>query len=226
MTRRTKDPVNQPNIHFNEERGYVPMGLLKSREWIEDPRRLVFSMSRYKFVSKLLSGRQRVLEVGSGDGFNAPLILQEVGHLTLSDYCEEFIQDALKRVTPEWPYEGVVHNFLEGPMDVVFDAAYSLDVLEHIDAKDEDTFIGNICKCLSEDGVLIMGMPSLESQSYASEGSKLGHINCKSSPDFKILMEKYFHSVFMFSMNDEVIHTGYHKMAHYIFAVCAHPREQ
>jgi hypothetical protein len=37
-------------------------------------------------------------------------------------------------------------------------------------------------------------------------------------------MEEYFHSVFMFSMNDEVVHTGYHKMAHYLFAVAAHKK--
>jgi cyclopropane fatty-acyl-phospholipid synthase-like methyltransferase len=226
MTRRTKDPVNQPNIHFNEERGHISLGILKSREWIEDPRRMLFSMSRYKFVSKILSGRKRVLEVGCGDGFNAPLVMQEIEQLTISDFCAEFVNDARARMTPEWPYEAVVHNFLDGSLDATFDAAYSLDVLEHIDAKDEDTFIGNICKCLTNEAAFIVGMPSLESQDYASEGSKLGHINCKTSPDLKALMEKYFNSVFMFSMNDETIHTGYHKMAHYIFALCAHPKAE
>jgi hypothetical protein len=28
----------------------------------------------------------------------------------------------------------------------------------------------------------------------------------------------------MFSMNDEVVHTGYHKMAHYLFALCCEKR--
>ena len=32
-------------------------------------------------------------------------------------------------------------------------------------------------------------------------------------------MERHFHNVFMFAMNDEVVHTGYHKMAHYLFAL-------
>jgi hypothetical protein len=27
--------------------------------------------------------------------------------------------------------------------------------------------------------------------------------------------------VFLFSMNDEVVHTGFYPMAHYLFAVCA-----
>lgn len=39
-------------------------------------------------------------------------------------------------------------------------------------------------------------------------------MNCKSAPNLKALMQEYFHNVFMFSMNDEVVHTGFHKMAH------------
>jgi 2-polyprenyl-3-methyl-5-hydroxy-6-metoxy-1,4-benzoquinol methylase len=222
--RRTKDPVNQPNIVFAEKRGSISLGLLKSREWIEDPRRFIFSQSRYKFVSKMLSGRSRVLEIGCGDAFNAPIVMQEVRHLTVTDFDAEFIADAKARMPPEYPYEAVVHDFLGGPIGGTFEAAYSLDVLEHIDARDERRFIGNIMKCLTPDAVMIIGMPSLESQEYASPGSKAGHINCKTAPDLKALMLDFFHSVFMFSMNDEVIHTGYHKMAHYILAVAAHPR--
>jgi hypothetical protein len=63
-------------------------------------------------------------------------------------------------------------------------------------------------------------MPSAESQSYAAPQSKLGHVNCKSGKDFKSLMERYFHNVFLFSMNDEVVHTGFYPMAHYLFAMC------
>jgi 2-polyprenyl-3-methyl-5-hydroxy-6-metoxy-1,4-benzoquinol methylase len=223
--RRTKDPVNQPNIVFAEERGSISLGLLKSREWIEDPRRFIFSQARYKFVSKMLSGRDRVLEIGCGDAFNAPIVMQEVRSLTVTDFDAEFIADAKARMPPEYPYQALVHDFLDGPTAGKFDAAYSLDVLEHVDARDERRFIGNIMKCLTADAVMIIGMPSLESQVHASPGSKAGHINCKTAPDLKTLMEGFFHSVFMFSMNDELIHTGFHKMAHYILAVAAHPRD-
>ena len=223
-TRQMRDPVNQPNVAFAEERGAISLGMLKSREWIEDPRRLVFSLARYKFVSKMLSGRGNVVEIGCGDAFAAPIVLQEVGRLTVTDFDAEFVKDAVARRPPEYPYEALVHNFLDGPMDEAFDAAYSLDVLEHIAATDEDRFLANICRCLTPDGVLIVGMPSLESQAYASAGSRAGHVNCKTGPDLKRVMERRFHSVFMFSMNDEVVHTGYHKMAHYLLAVCAHRR--
>jgi hypothetical protein len=93
-------------------------------------------------------------------------------------------------------------------------------VLEHILPADEDVFIRNIVSSLDAPGVLIFGLPSLESQPYASAGSKAGHVNCKTAPDLKALMQRYFHDVFIFSMNDEVVHTGFHKLAHYLFALC------
>lgn len=77
---------------------------------------------------------------------------------------------------------------------------------------------------LEPQGAAVIGMPSLESQDYASPISKQGHVNCKTMPDFKATMERHFHNVFMFSMNDEVVHTGYHKMAHYLIALCAGKR--
>lgn len=224
-TRKMKDPVNQPNVEFADKHGAISLGLLKSREWVEDPRRFLFSQSRYKFVSKMLSGRKRVIEIGCGDAFNAPIVMQEVEHLTVTDFDEEFIVDARRRISPKYPYDALTHNFLDGPLAGSFDAAYCLDVLEHIDRTAERRFIGNVLQCLTPQAVMIVGMPSLESQAYASAGSKAGHINCKTAPALKALMEEFFHTVFMFSMNDEVVHTGYHKMAHYIIAMAAHRKD-
>ena len=33
-------------------------------------------------------------------------------------------------------------------------------------------------------------------------------------------LSKFFKNVFTFGMNDEVLHTGYNKMSHYVFAIC------
>jgi hypothetical protein len=69
-------------------------------------------------------------------------------------------------------------------------------------------------------GVTSIGVPSLESEQYASEDSKLGHINLKSQKDLKATLSSFFHTVLIFSMNDEVVHTGFAAMAHYSFALC------
>ena len=108
---------------------------------------------------------------------------------------------------------------LSGPVLGSFDGIYALDVLEHIAPDKEGIFLANIMSSLAPHGAVVLGMPSLESQAYASPNSKAGHVNCKSMPEFRRFMEKYFHNVFMFGMNDEVVHTGYHKMSHYLFAL-------
>jgi hypothetical protein len=82
----------------------------------------------------------------------------------------------------------------------------------------------NMLTSLAPHGAAIIGMPSLESQACASRISLAGHVNCKTAPDLKSGLEKYFHSVFMFSMNDEMVHTGYHKMAQYLLALCCDRR--
>ncbi len=117
-----------------------------------------------------------------------------------------------------------IHDMLAGPYEGQFGGIYSLDVLEHIEPAAEDRFLTNILASLSDDGAAIIGIPSLESQEYASEYSRMGHINCKEQPAFKELMKRFFRNVFMFSMNDELVHTGYSKMAHYNIALCCGKR--
>ncbi|MDC0453477.1 SAM-dependent methyltransferase, partial [Alphaproteobacteria bacterium] len=45
------------------------------------------------------------------------------------------------------------------------------------------------------------------------------HINLKTTNDLLKLSNDYFKNSFIFSMNDEVVHTGYHGMSHYIFVL-------
>jgi predicted SAM-dependent methyltransferase len=127
-------------------------------------------------------------------------------------------------MSDRWRFECKVHDMLSGPFASEFDGIYALDVLEHIAPGREDLFLRNMTASLAQTGAMIIGMPSLESQVYASPLSKEGHVNCKTMPDLKDTMRRYFHNVFMFSMNDEVVHTGYHKMAHYLFALCCGKR--
>ena len=67
-------------------------------------------------------------------------------------------------------------------------------------------------------------MPTLESQAYASKWSKEGHINCKKKNELKKFLSLYFNNIYMFSMNDEIVHTGYDAMSHYIFALACNKK--
>ena len=216
---RTREPQYQITVELAADKGLTTLGLMTNQVWHDDPRRLLFVLARYKFVSKMLAGRKRVLEVGCADAFGTRVVLQEVDRLTATDFDAVFVDDVLKRMDPAWRFECRQHDMLAGPFDKGFDAAYALDVIEHIDVRDEQRFVGNIVESLRPEGVLILGSPSLESQAYASAPSKAGHINCKNAQGFRDLLERFYHNVFLFSMNDEVVHTGFAPLAHYLIGI-------
>ena len=221
---KTKEPQYQNCIDIRNKKGLLNMGLRGTQVWTENPKQMLFILARYKFVAKMFSGLGDVLEIGCGDGLGTRLVQQEVGHVTALDFDKVFIDDFKQREDPDWPLTLKVHDMLDGSIEGQFDGIYSLDVLEHIQPSDEDRFIKNTLNSLKLNGSLIIGMPSIESQKYASAPSKAGHVNCKSAEDFKKLMEKYFYNVFIFSMNDEVLHTGFYQMSHYIFTLCCNKK--
>ena len=201
----------------------VRLGANTSTIYQNDPKLLLFTLSRYKFVSKMFAGFENVLEVGCQEGFGAQIICKEVTAYTGVDFYLPHINSAKERNTaPNAKYETL--DILNGPMERDFDGVFALDVLEHIVPEKEDLFLQNICGSLTPHGSVILGMPSFESQKYASKASKAGHVNCKNGENFRNLLKLYFHNCFLFSMNDEVLHTGFSPMSHYLFVLASNKK--
>ena len=224
--KRTKSPENQRVVELTSDIGIERLGIMSSQSWYDDPRGLLFSLARYKFVAKMLRGRKNVLEVGCGDAFHSRLVQQEVEKLTVTDHDPLFIEDIERRNPAKWKPTAFVHNMYDGPTKELYDAIYLLDVLEHVEPEAEGRFLGHILESLEDEGMLIVGMPSLQSQQYASEISREGHVNCKTGEQLSALLQPLSSQLMVFSMNDEVVHTGYFPMAHYLIAVaCIRRRE-
>ena len=226
MKRQETKEVQYGELLDVEERiGRASFGLMTNQVWHDDPKRLAFVLSRYKFVARMLNGKNSALEIGCADAFATRVVQQAVPSITAIDFDPVFIADAESRLEADWPLVLRVHNILDGPVSGSFEAAYCVDVLEHIDPADEQTFVNNVIASMISEGVAIFGMPSIESQAYASAQSREGHVNCKSGDELREFLSRSFHNVFLFSMNDEVVHTGFSPMAHYLFAVCCGARE-
>ena len=181
-----------------------------------DPRRLGFILARYKACAKLLSGKQNVLEVGCADGFASRVVRQTVGKLTAVDVDAQSIEEAKRNASENWPIEFTVWDIMKGPA-LGFDAVFALDVYEHIPPTDEQTFLENLRACAP---VAIVGTPSAESQVYASDLSRKGHCNCKSGEDLRVSLLRHWRHVFLFGLNDEMIHLGFLPMSQYLLALC------
>jgi 2-polyprenyl-3-methyl-5-hydroxy-6-metoxy-1,4-benzoquinol methylase len=197
----------------------IKLGPWTSYSLINDPKHMAFVLSRYKFCAKMLDGKNNVLEVGCGDGFGAPIVAQFVGKLHCIDWEQRNVDGNrrrlphLKNVTFE--LGDVSTDRVEGSYDGIF----NIDVIEHLEPEFEKPFIENMLASLTKEGVMIIGTPNETASQYATFRSDHQHINLKSAETLKSLMDIYFHNTFVFSMNDEVMHTGYFPMAHYIFAV-------
>jgi len=218
-----KEPQYQFMVDLLSEKGSISMPCRASTMWRLDPKLLSFTLARHKFVAKMLSGYNKVLEVGCGDGFASRLLHDEVNVLHSVDFDPLFIEEANKNKDPDWSVCFAIHDILSGsyllPNGEQFDAVFSLDVIEHNTADQESTYLINITLSLKQGGVFICGAPSLESQVYASSFSKEGHVNCKSGNQLKKILSNYFEHTFLFGMNDEVLHTGFSPMCHYLFVL-------
>jgi cyclopropane fatty-acyl-phospholipid synthase-like methyltransferase len=224
MKEETRERQYQVLLEDEKSKGIERFGVMSSQVWRDDPRRVAFVLSRYKFVAKMFSGMNHVLEVGCADAFGTRVVLQEVKALTATDFDPLFVELVKKNMTPRWQFECLAHDMMAGPLGRGFDGAYAVDVIEHIPVEEEERFVGNIVGSLNATGVCLFGSPSIHSQPYASAQSREGHVNCKDAPGLKTLMQKFFHNVFIFSMNDEVVHTGFYPMAQYLWALCCHKK--
>src|SRR5262245_26790489 len=163
MTRERQYEICMDDIASS---GWERLGPMSSESWRKDPKHLVFTLARYKFVAKMLAGREHVLEIGCGDALGTRIVRQEVKALTATDFDPIFIEDARLRLAPPWTFDLRVHDFRDGPLPGAFDAIYALDVLEHIPAEQEREFLAKALGSLEPTGVAIFGMPTIESQAY------------------------------------------------------------
>lgn len=221
---KTKEPQYQIQVETYQEKGPIQLGLTSSHLWRTDPRHLGFLLARYKFCAKMLTGKSSVLEVGCGDGFGLSVVLQNVGSIHAIDFDPVLIDSAIKMNNERSNVTFEEFDMTKKSLDRKFDAVYSVDVIEHIDKKGEGFFMSNICSALLPEGVCIIGTPNINASQYASIWSQQGHINMKDEKSFRELLSRYFQNVFIFSMNDEVVHTGYYPMAHYLMGLACGPK--
>ena len=213
---------------FEDKVNQVPHVLGPNAKWLAatDPVYFAIANARYKFVARTLHGYSSVAEVGCGDGLGAVFLGSIAGSVTCFDINAPLLADCRTRLSYLGNVEFVEHDFTAARFQnspEPFEALVMLDVLEHIYEDVEYQFLANACQLLSRDGLAIIGTPNVEAKRFASENSLSGHVNLKSAQSLKSSLEQHFSRVILFGMNDEVVHTGFWGMSHYLWAVCFGP---
>ena len=221
--------INQPlyKKHFkeyieNDERWVGPLAAYK---WRHDPRYIAFMLARYKHASKILRGKNSVVDIGCGDALGFPILLQEIPYVHGVDIEDAIISDNLERKFLPDSVTFQVHNLIEGgPLKDKFDSAVCFDVLSSIPIKCENDFMSNVCSSLTDDAIYVMGAQNKLSTKYSFSESQAYQENFKDYNETSKFMKKYFHNVIIFGMNDEVIHTGRETMTQYFISIGIAPR--
>jgi SAM-dependent methyltransferase len=197
--------------------GHKVLGRHWSHNLLSDPKRLAFVLSRYKFAAKMIGRNKRVLELGCSEGIGTPILAEFAADYVGVDMDASAIATA-KRNWSNKSWQFIEADFL-GQRYGTFDSIVSLDVIEHIHREYETLFFDAVANNLREDGVCLVGTPNITAAAYASAGSQRGHVNLYDAGRLEAALRTVFHNVFSFGLNDELVHTGYAPMAHYLMCL-------
>lgn len=198
----------------NEE---VRFGPYFSYQLKHTPRRVLYTLSHYKFAAKMIGEEKTVLEVGCSEGMGTVLLAEFAKKVVGVDIDREAIREAERNFASK-KVSFRVADFLGAHIDK-FDAFVSFDVIEHIYPRNERRFFTSICDNLKKEGICIIGTPNKTSHIYASKVTRIGHVNLYDWEKLNCGMARYFRHVFLFSANDELVHTGFYPMAHYLIGM-------
>jgi len=207
----------------------ITLGPNTADRYLTDPKRLVFFLSRYKFAAKMLKNATAIVDIGCGDGFGTNTFIADTkASVKGIDFDAELIAHAnglQLELTRLYPEKGARLSFVNGDLlsmvtAPAYDGLSCMDVIEHIEPSRVADFVRNVGGLLKDKGVAVIGTPNLHAKQYASPHSEIGHINDYDPIRLYDELRKEFSVVLQFSMNDEMVHTGFDKLAHYLVAVC------
>lgn len=201
----------------------IELGRYNSHISIRTPRRMLYSLTYYKFAAKMIGTGKRVLDVGCNEGLGSWLIAKECGFCKGIDFDQAAIAVA-KRNFRDPIIDFEAEDFFNMP-NGAWDAVINFDVIEHIYPEHAAAFIRKAASSLTANGVALFGTPSAISQQFASPISKQGHVNIYTYERLLKELSDCFEHIFLFAANDEVIHTGYLPLAHYFIALCCKPKK-
>ncbi|MBI5346631.1 MAG: class I SAM-dependent methyltransferase [Chlamydiae bacterium] len=197
----------------------IVLGKYASYWQIKSPRRMLHHLAYYKFAAKMIGKNKKVLDVGCNEGLGTWLIAKECGFAKGIDFDEDAIKTAKSNFSGDI-IDFEANDFLQNTSsNEEWDAIISFDVIEHIYPENSHKFLNLITQNLKPQGLVIIGTPSLISQNFASDISKAGHVNVYSPQRLEDEMRNFFNFVFMFAANDEIVHSGFLQLAHYLIAM-------
>lgn len=195
-----------------------------------DPNQLASSFARYRLVSTIFDGRHEVAEFGCENLPGARLVLQRIRHFAIYDSRDDVVS-RLEPLNDDERCEVRAHDILASPLPKRYDSIFSIDYIKYLSHDDEGQFLRNLRDSLGREfDFLLIGTPchvglpgaivpqAAATDSLRNEG-RGNRIYRRTPEELHALMQYYFHSVFMFSMIQDQVHSGISRGAEFAFAL-------
>ena len=199
---------------------YQPQSqFLLERDFLKNPLMATIKLARFKFPAKMISDEDDILDLGCGSGLSTYFYSKFTkGRVTGIDLNSD-IDEHTKNLDAEnltfycsdivYPNEEIVNK--------KYDLIISVDVIEHFPKEIGEFVLNKYYDLLRPGGMMIVGTPNKNSSAYRSESSKKVHVYEYEPDELLSIMKVFSPRVLQFSMNDEVIHTGFNKMSWFFY---------
>ena len=184
---------------------------------------LLVKLARYKFVARQLKKTDHVLEIGSGNGIGTMFLSQHARQATGIE-IEASSHEAAVKINRRPNVEFLLQSVFNHDLSHKYDAIVSFDVIEHLTAEDGAILVDRMAQHCKPNGMVVIGTPSIYSYPYQSAYSRASHIKCYDQQELVALFDEHFGRSLAFSMNDEMVHTGFSKLAWYYFVLGFGPK--
>lgn len=155
--------------------------------------------SRYLFALRLVEG-QRVLDVGSGEGYGAYLMAEMARSVTGVDISESAVEYARGRYIKE-NLRFAVSSETAFPLDGPFDRITCFEVIEHLSEEHQHALLSEMSRTLDGEGVALISTPNkaiYNELDHASSPSNSFHLREMSFDQFNQLLRNYFDGILWF----------------------------
>jgi 2-polyprenyl-3-methyl-5-hydroxy-6-metoxy-1,4-benzoquinol methylase len=219
------DPEHFDQLLKEQERkyGWINLPPEYTELFVDNTLQLLVKLARYKFVVRQLKKTDHVLEVGSGNGLGTAFLAQNASQATGIE-IEPYYYDAAVKINRRKNIEFLLQSIFDHDLSRKYDAVVSFDVIEHLKEEDGALLVERMAQHCKPNGMVVIGTPSIYSYPYQSAYSRASHIKCYDQQELVALFDKYFRRTLAFSMNDEMVHTGFSKLAWYYFVLGFGPK--
>lgn len=171
------------------------------------------SLARYNFVNRTVQNKElSVLDFGCGSGYGTRVLKEKFNRVDAFDEYPDGYNPADEFITS--------FDNLKGRK---YDVITCFEVIEHMDASEQEKLMDNLRSLLNNDGLLFISTVR-KMDPPPTENRRVEHINELSFSELYEICSKRFGNVLTFGQIDQVISTFYHDNCYHLVFVCGVPR--